>query len=47
VNGFEFDYDTFPWELIPKDMPVIGDMSSNIATKPWVPKKILDQLVVQ
>jgi len=34
VNGFEFDYDTFPWHLIPKDMPVIGDMSSNVGTKP-------------
>jgi phosphoserine aminotransferase len=33
VNGFEFDFDTFPWHLIPKDMPVIGDMSSNIGTK--------------
>ena len=37
VNGFEFDLDTFPWHLIPKDMPVIGDFSSNIGTKtvPW------------
>lgn len=34
VNGIEFDYDTFPWHLIPKDMPVVGDMSSNIGTKP-------------
>lgn len=34
VNGFEFDFDTFPWHLIPEGMPVIGDMSSNIATKP-------------
>lgn len=34
VNGFEFDYDTFPWHLIPKDMPIIGDMSSNVGTKP-------------
>jgi phosphoserine aminotransferase len=33
VNGFEFDFETFPWHLIPKDMPVIGDMSSNIGTK--------------
>jgi phosphoserine aminotransferase len=37
VNGFEIDYDTFPWHLIPKDMPVICDMSSNIGTRtvPW------------
>lgn len=34
VNGFEFDYDTFPWHLIPKDIPIIGDMSSNVGTKP-------------
>lgn len=34
VNGFEQDYDKFPWHLIPKGMPVIGDMSSNIGTKP-------------
>ena len=34
VNGFEHDYDRFPWHLIPKGMPVIGDMSSNIGTKP-------------
>lgn len=34
VNGFEQDYDKFPWHLIPKDMPVIGDMSSNVGTKP-------------
>ena len=33
VNGFEFDFETFPWHLIPGDMPVIGDMSSSIATK--------------
>eukprot|EP00355_Strombidium_rassoulzadegani_P008502 CAMPEP_0168623798 /NCGR_PEP_ID=MMETSP0449_2-20121227/9030_1 /TAXON_ID=1082188 /ORGANISM="Strombidium rassoulzadegani, Strain ras09" /LENGTH=209 /DNA_ID=CAMNT_0008665229 /DNA_START=195 /DNA_END=824 /DNA_ORIENTATION=+ len=37
VNGFEFDFKTFPWHLIPKDQPVIGDMSSNVATCeiPW------------
>lgn len=37
VHGFEFDFDTFPWHLIPKDMPVVGDFSSNIGTKqvPW------------
>jgi phosphoserine aminotransferase len=34
VNGFEQDYDKFPWHLIPKGMPIIGDMSSNIGTKP-------------
>lgn len=34
VNGFEFDEKTFPWHLIPDDMPIIGDMSSNIGTKP-------------
>jgi phosphoserine aminotransferase len=34
VNGFEFDENTFPWHLIPNDMPIIGDMSSNIGTKP-------------
>jgi phosphoserine aminotransferase len=33
VNGFEFDESTFPWHLIPDDMPIIGDMSSNIGTK--------------
>ena len=30
---FEFDFETFPWHLIPKDMPVVCDMSSNIGTK--------------
>ena len=34
VNGFEFDENTFPWHLIPDDMPVIADMSSNVGTKP-------------
>ena len=34
VNGFEQNFDTFPWHLIPKGMPVIGDMSSNVGTKP-------------
>jgi phosphoserine aminotransferase len=33
VNGFEFDFETFPLHLIPGDMPVIGDMSSSIAIK--------------
>lgn len=37
VNGFEFNFETFPWHLIPKDMPVVADMSSNIGTCeiPW------------
>ena len=37
VHGFRFDLDTFPWHLIPKDMPVVGDFSSNIGTEaiPW------------
>jgi phosphoserine aminotransferase len=34
VNGFEQDESKFPWHLIPDDMPVIGDMSSNVGTKP-------------
>lgn len=37
VNGFEIDFETFPFHLIPKDIPIICDMSSNIATThvPW------------
>lgn len=37
VNGFEQNLDTFPWHLIPKDIPVCVDMSSNIGTckVPW------------
>lgn len=37
VNGFEISFDTFPWHLIPSDMPVCVDMSSNIGTTniPW------------
>lgn len=37
VNGFEFDFDTFPFHLIPKDIPIVCDMSSNIGTVdiPW------------
>jgi len=37
VNGFEFDFNTFPFHLIPNDMPIIADMSSNIGTVnvPW------------
>jgi phosphoserine aminotransferase len=34
VNGFEFNDETFPWHLIPEDMPIVCDMSSNIGTKP-------------
>lgn len=34
VNGFEIGEENFPWHLIPKDMVVIGDMSSNIGTRP-------------
>lgn len=37
VHGFEFNLETFPWHLIPKGMPVVADMSSNIGTCdiPW------------
>lgn len=37
VDGFEIDFDNFPWHKIPKDMPVCADMSSNIGTNkiPW------------
>jgi len=37
VNGFEIGFENFPWHLIPKDMPIICDMSSNIGTLdvPW------------
>jgi phosphoserine aminotransferase len=37
VNGFEINFDTFPWEKIPSDIPVCVDMSSNIGTCniPW------------
>jgi phosphoserine aminotransferase len=37
VHGFRFDLETFPWHLIPKDMPVVGDFSSNLGTEhvPW------------
>jgi phosphoserine aminotransferase len=34
VHGFEFDLEKFPWHLIPKDQPVVGDFSSNIGTTP-------------
>lgn len=32
VNGLELDFDDFPWEKIPKDIPICIDMSSNIGT---------------
>jgi phosphoserine aminotransferase len=37
VNGIEFDWNTFPFHLFPKDMPICCDMSSNIGTNiiPW------------
>lgn len=37
VNGIEFHWDKFPFHLIPKDMPIVCDMSSNIGTNniPW------------
>jgi len=37
VNGIEFNWDTFPFHLIPKDIPIVADMSSNIGTNviPW------------
>jgi len=33
VHGFEIGEENFPWHLFPKDMVVVGDMSSNIATR--------------
>jgi len=33
VHGFEITDENFPWHLIPKDVPIVGDMSSNIATR--------------
>ena len=37
ANGIEFDLMTFPWEIIPDDIPICIDMSSNIGTChiPW------------
>jgi phosphoserine aminotransferase len=37
VNGIEFDWDVFPFDKVPKDCPIICDMSSNIGTNviPW------------
>ena len=32
VHGFEITDTNFPWEKIPKDMVVVGDMSSNIGS---------------
>ena len=34
VDGFELDEQLFPWELIPRDVAVVTDMSSNIGTRP-------------
>lgn len=37
VNGIEFDWDTFPFHLIPRECAIVADMSSNIGTNiiPW------------
>lgn len=37
VNGIEFNWEDFPFEKIPKDIPICADMSSNIGTNviPW------------
>lgn len=32
VHGFEFTEENFPWSKIPKDVAIVGDMSSNIGT---------------
>ena len=32
VHGFEITEDNFPWYLFPKNMIIVGDMSSNIGT---------------
>ena len=34
VHGFEITEDNFPWDLIPMDVPIVADMSSNIGTRP-------------
>lgn len=34
VHGVEVQSETFPWHKIPKGMPVVCDMSSNICSKP-------------
>ena len=33
VHGFELTEENFPWHKFPKDLPVVGDMSSNLATR--------------
>lgn len=33
VHGFEITEENFPWYLFPKDMVIVGDMSSNIGTR--------------
>ena len=33
VHGFEIPEEEFPWHLYPKDMCIIGDLSSNIGTR--------------
>ena len=37
VNGIEFDWEEFPFDRIPDDIPIVADMSSNIGTNiiPW------------
>jgi phosphoserine aminotransferase len=37
VNGIEIDWEDFPFDKVPKDIPIIADMSSNIGTNiiPW------------
>lgn len=34
VHGFELTEDNFPWHMIPKDIAIVGDMSSNIGSFP-------------
>lgn len=33
VHGFEITEENFPWHKFPKDMCIVGDMSSNIGTR--------------
>jgi phosphoserine aminotransferase len=33
VHGFEIKEDEFPWEKFPKDICIIGDLSSNMGTR--------------
>lgn len=37
VNGIEFNWEDFPFDKVPKDIPIVADMSSNIGTNviPW------------